>query len=117
MWRTRFASGLGLGFLLGLIAGIVFVRSLSPEAREDRVSDIQVQELTRRLEAARVARERADQQLEQFAKLAEQMTRSFEALESRFKRLDAELGRDKARENGSSGKMPDQSESASPNQP
>jgi len=48
----------------------------------------QIDELTRRLEAAQEERTRADRQLERFQQLAEQMTTTFAKLEARFKALE-----------------------------
>lgn len=96
MSRLGFSSGVAIGLVAGLLSGGLLALLLSPAAPADRVSEIQVQELSRRLEAAKDARERADRQLEQFQKLAEQMTTSFQALEARFTAMSAELERRRA---------------------
>ncbi len=94
MLRFRFGSGLILGLVLGIPAGAVIALLLAPApSATDRgaaATTLQVQELTRKLEAARDDRQRADTQLEQFQKLAEQMTASFNNLEQRFKALQEE---------------------------
>jgi uncharacterized protein HemX len=91
MMRFRFSSGLTLGLALGIPSGALLALLLMPAAPDSgNAMAIQVQELTRKLEAAREARERADKQLEQFQTLAEQMTASFKSLESRFKTLEEE---------------------------
>jgi hypothetical protein len=51
-------------------------------------TSLQVIELTRKLELATEAKERADRQLEQFQKLADQMTATFKSLEQRFNALE-----------------------------
>ncbi len=89
MLRLRFLPGLILGLLIGVPGGIaigllVLPRGVEPNAGTSPL----VQDLTRKLEAAKEARERADRQLEQFQKLAEQMTVSFNNLETRFKSLE-----------------------------
>src|SRR5512139_1827691 len=92
MLRLRFLPGLILGVLIGLPAGItIALFVLPPRALEQNASTSPlVQDLTRKLDAAREARERADRQIEQFQKLAEQMTASFNNLETRFKALEEE---------------------------
>jgi hypothetical protein len=93
MLRLRFAPGLILGLLFGLPAGIVIGLMLVPAARTvDPNSGMgqQVQELTRKLDAAREDKERTEKQFEQFQKLAEQMTASFGNLEQRFLLLEEE---------------------------
>ena len=92
MMRLRFSSGLTLGLALGLPTGALLALLLTPSrpAEPNGATALQVQELTRKLEAAKEARDRADGQLEQFQKLAEQMTTSFQSLEARFKALEAE---------------------------
>jgi TolA-binding protein len=90
MLRLRFLPGLILGLLFGLPAGIVVgVLVLAPHGTEQSVgASSTIQDLTRKLEAAKEARDRADRQLEQFQKLADQMTASFNSLELRFKLLE-----------------------------
>jgi len=92
MLRLRFLPGLILGLLFGLPAGIVVgILVLAPHGTEQGVgASSTVQDLTRKLEAAKEARDRADRQLEQFQKLADQMTASFNSLEMRFKLLEEE---------------------------
>lgn len=89
MLRLRFLPGLVIGLLLGLAAGVaVGVLVLAPYSPEQGGTSLQVQELTRRLETAKEDRQRVERQLEQFQKLAEQMTASFNSLEMRFKLLE-----------------------------
>jgi TolA-binding protein len=92
MLRLRFLPGLILGLLVGLPVGIgVGVLTLAPHGSEQNVgASPLVQDLTRKLEAAKDERDRADRQLEQFQKLADQMTKSFNNLEMRFKLLEEE---------------------------
>ena len=92
MLRLRFLPGLILGLLFGLPAGMVVgILVLAPHGTEQGVgASSTVQDLTRKLEAAKEARDRADRQLEQFQKLADQMTASFNSLEMRFKLLEEE---------------------------
>ncbi|MFI5397233.1 MAG: hypothetical protein ACHQ9S_16970 [Candidatus Binatia bacterium] len=92
MLRLRFLPGLILGVILGLPAGVVIALLILPSRGADVPVSLQSQvpELTRRLEAANEARERADHQFEQFQKLAEQMTSTFNSLEMRFKLLEEE---------------------------
>jgi hypothetical protein len=90
MRRLRFTSGLILGLLFGLAAGTV-IGLLLPSAHNsdpNSASATQLQALTRELEAARDAKERADRQLEVFAKLADQMTATFKTLEERFQAIE-----------------------------
>ena len=99
MLRLRFSSGLILGLVLGVPAGVLVALLVlpSPAADHGGATALQVQELTRKLEAAKEDRERVDRQLEQFQKLAEQMTASFNSLEQRFKALQDEQQRPPAR--------------------
>jgi hypothetical protein len=92
MLRLRFLPGLILGLIVGLAAGTVIVLLTLPPRGADLPAPLpsQVQELTRKLEAASESRERADRQFEQFQKLAEQMTATFNSLERRFKLLEEE---------------------------
>jgi TolA-binding protein len=92
MLRMRFTSGLTLGLMLGVPAGALIALLLvpSPPAERDAATSLQVQELTRRLEAAKEDRQRMERQLEQFQALAERMTASFNSLEVRFKALEEE---------------------------
>jgi hypothetical protein len=91
MLRLRFGSGVILGLVLGIPAGAVIALLLlpgsSPTDHAATATALQVQELTRKLETAKDDRQRVDTQLEQFQKLAEQMTASFNNLEQRFKAL------------------------------
>lgn len=90
MLRLRFSSGLILGLVIGVPVGLLIgvfmlpVRAPEPSAP----TSLQVMELTRKLEAAKEAKERTDRQLEQFQKLAEQMTATFKSLEQRFNALE-----------------------------
>jgi Asp-tRNA(Asn)/Glu-tRNA(Gln) amidotransferase C subunit len=92
MLRLRFSSGLLLGLVLGVPAGVVIgLLLLPPRGTEPgAASNLQIIELTRKLEAMQEDKERAARQLEQFATLAEQMTASFNRLELRFKALEDE---------------------------
>jgi hypothetical protein len=91
MLRLRFSSGLILGLLLGVPAGtLIGLLVLPPRAAEPTAANtLQVEELTRKLEIAREENEHVDRQLDQFTKLADQMTASFNNLEHRFKALEA----------------------------
>lgn len=92
MMRWRFSSGLLLGLVMGATLGTVIgalLRSPHGDAGSGAMA-LQVQELSRKLAEAQEARMRADQQLERFAQLAEQMATSFNKLDERFKTL-AEL--------------------------
>jgi hypothetical protein len=88
--RLRFSSGLTLGLAAGIPVGALLAVLLSPRSQDGGAMTLRVQELTRQLDAAREARERADRQLDQFQKLADQMTVSFKSLEERFNALQAE---------------------------
>jgi hypothetical protein len=92
MLRLRFLPGLILGLVIGLPVGIgLGVLALAPHGTEQKAGDSSlVQDLTRKLEAAKEERDRADRQMEQFQKLADQMTASFNNLEMRFKLLEEE---------------------------
>lgn len=92
MRRLRFSSGLILGLVLGIPAGLLTGVLLVPPRTPDQTvaTSLQVQELTHRLEAAQEEKQRVDRQLEQFEKLADQMTASFRNLEQRFKALEEE---------------------------
>jgi hypothetical protein len=101
MLRLRFGSGLILGLVLGIPTGALIALLLAPAppaSDHAAATTLQVQELTRKLEAAKDERQRADTQLEQFQKLAEQMTASFNNLEQRFKALQEELLQRQARD-------------------
>jgi uncharacterized membrane-anchored protein YhcB (DUF1043 family) len=91
MLRWRFSSGLILGLVLGIPTGALLASALLPRPPADTRLQFEVRELTRRLEMANEARARAEKQMEDFAKLADQMTKSFENLERRFHELEAEL--------------------------
>ena len=90
MLRLRFSSGLILGLVVGVLAGVVIGMFMLPPRSTDAGAgtSLQVIELTRKLEAATDAKERTDRQLEQFQKLADQMTATFQSLEQRFNALD-----------------------------
>ena len=89
MLRLRFSSGLILGLVVGVLAGLVIGMLMLPTPKMDTaVANSQVIELTRKLEVATEAKERADRQLEQFQKLADQMTTTFKSLEQRFNALE-----------------------------
>ena len=100
MLRLRFAPGLILGLLLGLPSGVLIaILALPPTSAEHgNAAAIQIEELNRKLETAREDRQRVDRQLEQFQKLAEQMTTTFNNLETRFKLLEEEQRIREARE-------------------
>jgi gas vesicle protein len=96
MLRFRFSSGVLLGLIVGVPAGALCVLLIAPGGAHEpnRQTQLQVEELTRRLESAKEEREQADKQLERFQKLAEQMTTTFNTLEARFRALeDAERTR------------------------
>lgn len=95
MLRLRFLPGLILGLVLGIPAGLLLgMLTWAPRGTaEPAAVSLQVQELTRKLEAATEAKERAERQFEQFQKLAEQMTASFNDLERRFKAMEEEQER------------------------
>jgi hypothetical protein len=90
MLRFRFSSGLILGLVVGVPAGVLIGMLMLPAPRMDvgAATNARVIELTRRLETATEAKERADRQLEQFQKLADQMTATFKSLEQRFNALE-----------------------------
>lgn len=81
-----------MGLALGVPAGaLIALLILPPRADNHTVAtSLQVDQLTRKLEDANSDRQRMQQQLEQFQKLADQMTTSFNALEVRFKALEEE---------------------------
>ena len=86
MLRLRFSSGLVLGLVVGVPLGVLIGVLMLPARGSDpgTATSLQVIELTRKLEAAKEDKERADRQLEQFQKLADQMTATFKSLEQRF---------------------------------
>jgi TolA-binding protein len=90
MLRLRFSSGLLLGLVagvpVGVLIGVLMLPARGPEP--GAATSLQVIELTRKLELATEAKERADRQLEQFQKLADQMTATFKSLEQRFNALE-----------------------------
>jgi uncharacterized membrane protein len=92
MLRLRFVPGLILGLVIGVPLGGLLAVLLRPAPASDTAAATSavVQELTRKLEAAREDKLRVDQQLEQFTKLANQMTAGFNALQRRFKALEEE---------------------------
>lgn len=96
MLRLRFSTGLLLGLLAGLPAGALIALLAFPRTAADSAgtTSLQVQDLTRKLETANVDRSRVDEQLEQFKKLADQMTANFNNLEVRFRALTDERQRD-----------------------
>ena len=90
MLRFRFSSGLLLGLVAGVPAGVLIGIFMLPARSSDpgATTSLQIVELTRKLEAARDDKERSDRQLEQFQKLADQMTATFKSLEQRFNALE-----------------------------
>ncbi|MCX8072730.1 MAG: hypothetical protein N3C12_09800 [Candidatus Binatia bacterium] len=98
MLRWRFSSGIILGLVLGIPFGAILSTILAPPPQADARLQFEVRELTRQLEAANEARARAEKQLEEFTKLADQMTKSFEKLEQRFRELEAEVASAKIQE-------------------
>jgi uncharacterized membrane-anchored protein YhcB (DUF1043 family) len=94
-----------IGLVSGLLTGVLLTLLFKPVAPSRQDSEAELLELSRRLEAAKEARERADRQLEQFQKLAEQMTASFQSLEARFTAMSAEMERRRAEAAGE--RMPD----------
>lgn len=91
MLRLRFASGLILGLVLGVPAGTVIGLAVLPRSADPSTATTsQVQELTRQLASVKDDKAVVDRQLEQFAKMADQMTVSFDSLERRFKALEEE---------------------------
>lgn len=90
MLRFRFSSGLIVGLVVGVLAGVLIgVLMLPPRGTDSgTATSLQVIELTRKLEGMQEEKERADRQLEQFQKLADQMTTTFKSLEQRFNGLD-----------------------------
>jgi len=90
MLRFRFTSGVILGLVIGLPVGLLIgLQVLPPRPDPAAVATLEVQDLRRKLEAATYAKDRAERQMEQFQKLADQMTTSFSRLEERFKALEA----------------------------
>ena len=88
MLRFRFTSGVILGLVIGLPVGLLIgLQVLPPRPDPAAVATQEVQDLRRKLETATYAKERAERQMEQFQKLADQMTTSFRRLEERFKIL------------------------------
>ena len=90
MLRFRFSSGLILGLVVGVLAGVAIAVFMLPPRGIDSgtAMNLQVIELTRKLAGMQEEKERADRQLEQFQKLADQMTTTFKSLEQRFNALD-----------------------------
>ncbi len=83
---TPFTKGLVVGLGLGIIVGAVAALVLSgPPAAN--ISPARIEELNRKIAAAEESRARADKQLEDFQKIAEQMAQSFQTLEKRFNDL------------------------------
>ena len=88
MLRNRFSTGLILGLVIGLPVGLLIgLLVLPPGPDPAALTSLEVQDLRRKLETATYAKERAERQMDQFQKLAEQMTASFARLEERFKTL------------------------------
>ena len=88
MLRFRFTSGVILGLVIGLPVGLLIgLQVLPPRPDPAALATLEVQDLRRKLEAATYAKDRAERQMEQFQKLADQMTTSFSRLEERFKIL------------------------------
>jgi hypothetical protein len=79
-----------LGLVVGVPLGVLIGVLLLPARGSDpgTATSLKIIELTRKLEAAREDKERADRQLEQFQKLADQMTATFKSLEQRFNVLE-----------------------------
>lgn len=77
--------------VVGVAAGVLVGMLMLPPRVVDSgaATSLQVMELTRKLEVAKDDKERTDRQLEQFQKLAEQMTATFKSLEQRFNALEA----------------------------
>lgn len=90
MLRLRFSSGLLLGLVAGVPLGVLIGVLMLPARGSDpgAATSLQVIDLTHRLEVAKEDKERADRQLEQFQKLADQMTATFKSLEQRFNALE-----------------------------
>jgi hypothetical protein len=88
MLRFRFTSGVILGLVIGLPVGVLIgLLVLPPRPDPAALTSLEVQDMRRKLEAATYAKDRAERQMEQFQKLAEQMTASFSRLEERFTML------------------------------
>ena len=92
MLRLRFIPGLSLGLALGVPAGALIALLVFPQrpAEQNATTSLQAQELSHRLDLANEDKQRMNRQLEQFGKLADQMTASFNSLEQRFKALEEE---------------------------
>jgi len=90
MLRLRFSSGLLLGLVAGVPLGVLIGVLMLParDSEPGAATNLQIIELTRKLEAAKEEKERADRQLEQFQRLADQMTATFKSLEQRFNALE-----------------------------
>lgn len=118
MRRLRFSSGLILGFVFGIPAGLLIGLLLAPARGPDQsgATSLQVQELTRKLEALQEEKQRADRQLEQFERLAGQMTASFSSLEQRFKALEEEQRMRETRRNQPPAQAPPMQAPATPAQ-
>jgi len=90
MLRLRFSSGLILGLILGLVAGasLLLLWKRPPGAEQETLA-LQVQDLSRRLEDTRGERDRLLRQVEQFEKLAAQMTAGLTSLAQRVAGVQA----------------------------
>ena len=122
MLRLRFSSGLILGLVVGVPLGVLIGVLMLPARGSDpgAATNLQIIDLTRKLEAAKEAKERADRQLEQFQKLADQMTATFKSLEQRFNALEeSERLRDAQRQPASQpeAKAPEPTVPAAPTPP
>jgi hypothetical protein len=90
---TSFNKGVAIGIFLGIVLGVVLGLMLSGKPSD--ISPARIDELNRKIAAAEDARARADKQLEDFQKVAEQMALSFQTLERRFNALaQAQAGDD-----------------------
>jgi hypothetical protein len=90
MLRLRFSSGLLLGLMVGVLAGASLVLLWKrPPGPEQETLALEVQDLNRRLEDTRGERDRLLRQVEQFEKLASEMTASLASLEQRVTTLQA----------------------------
>lgn len=122
MLRLRFSSGLMLGLVAGVPLGALIGVLMLPARGTDAgaATSLQVIELTHKLEAAKEDKERAERQLEQFQKLADQMTATFKSLEQRFNALEeSERRRDAQRQPASQPevKAPEPTAPAAPTPP
>jgi hypothetical protein len=89
MLQSHFIRGVILGLAIGAAVGLLVGEWVLSPPDATLLASPETQDLRRKLEAATYAKERAERQMEQFQKLAEQMTASFNRLEERFKALEA----------------------------